>query len=192
MKSHWLKIIASLLILPSTSVALAQSSKKPIIVRRVRSENVRDTKLEAAIRSAIGGNLEDEVRYYYNKVDLNGDGTPDALVYVFGKGMCGTGGCDALVFQSVNAQYGLISDIGLAWNPIIVSQHKTQGWNDLILFVVGGGIQPGYYAVLKFDRNKYPSNATVEPVEPLKTRMKGTAYAVGSRAPDSGFVLLAR
>lgn len=161
-------------------------------MRRVRSETARDPKLEAAIRSAYGEDLEAEVRYYYNKVDLNGDGRLDVLVYAFGKEMCGTGGCDALVFQSVNGGYKLVSNISLVWNPVIVSRHKTHGWNDLILFVVVGGIQPGYYAVLRFDGSKYPENPTVEPAAPLKTRVGGTAYVVGSATLKSGLVLRSR
>lgn len=192
-KSLWQQILSAAFLLPFiTSVVFAQHSKKPIIVRRIHSETIRDARLEAAIRSTYGENLEDEVRYYYNKVDLNGDGRLDTLVYVFGKDTCGTSGCDALVFQSVNGEYKLVSDIGLAWNPVIVSQRKTHGWNDLILFVVGGGIQPGYYAVLRFDGHTYPENPTVKPVMPLKTRVRGIAYVAGSATLKSGFVLRSR
>src|SRR5436190_6849072 len=147
MKIYRFQIIsAALVLLFTTSASLAQRSRKPIIVRRVRSETARDAKLEAAI-----GVEEEGARYYYNKVDLNGDGKPEVLVYVFGKDMCGTGGCDALIFQLVSDKYKMVSDISLVWNPIIVSQHKTHGWNDLIAFVSGGGIIPGYYTVLQFN-----------------------------------------
>jgi hypothetical protein len=85
----------------------AQDSKNPIIVRRVHSETARDPRLEEAISSALneGGTssndpgAHEEIRYYYNKVDLNGDGKPEVLVFLFGKEMCGTGGCRAFVFQ---------------------------------------------------------------------------------------------
>ena len=50
MKIYRFQIIsAALVLLFTTSASLAQRSRKPIIVRRVRSETARDAKLEAAI-----------------------------------------------------------------------------------------------------------------------------------------------
>ncbi len=85
-----------------------------------------------------------------------------------------------------------MTNIALARNPIIVSQRKTRGWNDLIMYVVGGGIQPGYYTVLHFDGRTYPDNATVDPAAPLKTRAKGVAYLVGEASYETGIVLRSR
>lgn len=173
--------------------ALAQQSKKPIVVRRVMPSSVRDASLEAAIASVIYGGRaveeSDEVRYHYNRVDLNGDKKPEVLVFVFGRGMCGTGGCGALIFRTRGRRYELLAEIGPARNPVIVSRHKRNGWNDLVMFVAGGGILPGYYAVLRSDGKTYPENPTVEPAQPLKGRVKGTAYLVGDYSPDAGMAL---
>ena len=57
----------------------------------------------------------------------------------------------AYVFEPDGDSYRLITDIALARNPIIVSDHKTNGWKDLIMFVAGGGTLPGYYKVIKAD-----------------------------------------
>ena len=188
MKIHKFQILsAALVLLFIASASLAQRSKKPVIVKRVRSETAPDAKLEEAI-----GIEEEGARYYYNRVDLNGDGKPEVLVYLFGKGMCGTGGCDVAIFQLVKGEYKSVSGTSLVWNPIIVSEHKTHGWNDLIAFVSGGGIIPGYYTMLRFNGRTYPENATVEPAVPLKTRVKGIAYLVGSASAKSGLALRAK
>ena len=196
MKACYVRVTFAALMLLSTTSSLtsAQQSRKPLIGRRVRSETARNAKLEAAINFALNGGVEEsggtddeEIRYFYNKVDLNGDKQPEVLVYLFGRTMCGTGGCTALVFQSVKGKYKLVADISLARNPIIVSQRRTNGWNDLIMFVVGGSPLPGYYAVWRFDGRKYPDTPTV-----LRTRDKGTAYLVGNDADKSGVVLRSR
>jgi hypothetical protein len=172
----------------STSI-FAQQSVKPIILKRVYSEKTRDQKLEAAIFSAteIGDSEDKETRYYYNRVDLNGDKNPEILVYVFGGGNCGTGGCNALLFHKVRGKYKLTVTFGPVRNPIIVSQHKTKGWNDLIFFNSGGGIIPGYFSVCRFNGKNYPDNPTVErDAPPLKTRLKGIAYVSGIGYGESG------
>jgi hypothetical protein len=70
-----------------------------------------------------------------------------------------------------------------------VSPHRRNGWNDLIVFVSGGGIQPGYYAVLPFDGKKYPENPTIEPAMPLRERVKGMAYLAGADKAESDIVV---
>jgi hypothetical protein len=185
-------VIVVVLTAPYSS-AFAQQSKKPIVVRRVRPSLIRDASLEAAIASVIYGGLaieeSDEVRYHYNRVDLNGDKKPEVLVFVFGRGMCGTSGCGALIFRARGRRYELLTEVGPARNPVIVSQHRSRGWNDLVMFVAGGGILPGYYAVLRFDGKTYPENPTVAPAQPLEERVKGTAYLVGDYSPDAGMAL---
>jgi hypothetical protein len=174
------------------SISVAQQGPKPVILRRAQPEKFRDKKLEHAIMTVlpeVGSDSENPVYYYYNRVDLNGDGKPEVLVYIFGAPVCGTGGCTALVFQAEGSEYKLISQITPARNPIVVSQTRTHGWKDLIIFIAGGGVQPGYYAVLEFDGQQYPQNPTVAPAKPLKLRSKGVAYVNGNGIAGSGLLL---
>lgn len=176
-------------VLLSTFPTLAQESVKPTVLRRVYSEKIRDAKLEAAILAAVetGNGRDGEARYYYNRVDLDGDKKPEVLVYVFGRLNCGTGGCGALLFRKVEDKYELITNFEPVRNPIIVSQNKTNGWHDLIFFNRGGGIIPGYYSVCRFNGRTYPDNPTVEQdAPPLKTGVKGTAYLAGVGDGKSG------
>jgi hypothetical protein len=93
------------------------------------------------------------------------------------------------VFQSERSGYKLISEIRPARNPIIVTEHRTHGWKDLIMAVSGGGIQPGYYAVLEFNGQQYPENPTVPPAKRLNHSVKGVAFLDGSGIAGSGINL---
>lgn len=164
-------------------------------VKYVNSELSPDSKLESAILMIMPDyskqfidNPDHQVRYYYNRVDLNGDGNPETLVFLTGSYACGTGGCDLLVFRSTKEGYKLVSNLALAHNPVIVSRRKTCGWSDIILYVSGGGIVHGHFVVLRFDRQKYPDNPSVEPAI-KSSAIAGTAFIADKILPSSGIVL---
>lgn len=186
----------SLVVLVAFLPVAAQRQARPRIVRRVRSETVRDAKLEAAIIAALYEGDEksarrDKVRYYYNRVDLNGDGQTEFLVYLFGSTWCGSAGCTALVFQTVESEYKLVTNISGVENPIIVSRQRTNGWDDLIAHVrwgeVGERTVRDYFAVLHFDGKMYPDQFPGAP--PLGRQVRGVAYLTGNQSGTSGVAL---
>ena len=163
-------------------------------VRYERAERTHDAELERAIRRAIGRSedaraTESVGRYFYNRVDLNGDGRPEVLAYLMGLEFCGTGGCNLLVFQSGDNGYRLLAEISLVNNPVVVSRQRTRGWNDLILYVAGGGITRGHYVRLSFDGRRYPANPTVLPALRRGTRIAGVAYMADEVSPEAGLPL---
>jgi hypothetical protein len=197
-KAHATKILAAaLLALTSHAPAGAQRGPKPVVTRQFRPESARDAGLEAAIRDPDGDGDPDNfdpsgaswTNYYYNRVDLDGDGRPEVLVYLFGSYMCGSGGCNTLVFRRAGGGYKLVADIALTHNPIFVSERRTNGWKDLVVFVAGGGIQPGHYSVLRFDGRSYPGNATADPATPLRAPVRARAYLVGGGERETGLAL---
>lgn len=130
------------------------------------SETARDVELEKAILQANtsydNSSIEifgSHARYFYNKIDLNGDNKPEVLVHVVGPTFCGTGGCTTLIFKSAGQNYQLVSTITVSRLPIIVTNQKTNGWNDLILNARGGGrgsaSNSGLYLV-RFNGRTYP------------------------------------
>lgn len=152
-------------------------------IRYIDSETVPDTALEKAIRAFVRDEVCDKTvkqeeifpfSYYYNKIDLNGDTRPEVLVYIKGKYFCGTGGCTLLIFKPNKDGYRLISSISNADSPVVVSERRTNGWNDLISCITGGGTD-NVYAQLSFDGQGYPDNvsagSTVNTLE-----INGTAY----------------
>ncbi|MET0626043.1 MAG: hypothetical protein ABW250_24125 [Pyrinomonadaceae bacterium] len=189
-------LAAALLLLVAPAQASAQRGPKPVVTRQFQPESARDAELEAAIRDPDGDGEPDNydpsgeswTNYYYNRVDLDGDGRPEVLVYLFGSYMCGSGGCNTLVFRRAGGRYKLVADIALTRNPVFVSERRTNGWNDLVVPVAGGGIR-GHYAVLRFDGRSYPDNATGDTATPLRAPVRARAYLVGGGGRETGFAL---
>ena len=46
--------------------------------------------------------------------------------------------------------------------PVIISNSKTNGFNDIIVYNVGGGIKNGYYTVLSNENGRYPLNPSTQ------------------------------
>jgi len=125
-----------------------------------------DTSWIPAELRALYGDVPGEVRYFEGSTDLNGDGNPEVIVHVVGPMLCGTGGCNTLVYTPGDSGYDLVANIGLTRPPIRVSSRSTGGWRSLLVRVSGGGISPGYDAELRFEGGTYPANPTVAPVVP--------------------------
>ena len=100
--------------------------------------------------------------------DLNGDGRAEALVYILGRENCGSGGCKMLVLEQSGRTFRVRADLSVTRLPVAVLQEKSHGWRNLTVLVGGGGVIPGYRAVLPFDGQHYPENPSVEPAYRLK------------------------
>jgi hypothetical protein len=120
--------------------------------------------LGQAIRAALEGAFE--AHYFDAVADLNGDGTPEAIAYVAGPMVCGTGGCPVLVFATAADGYRLVSRVSVVQPPVSLAPRSSQGWRNLVVGVGGGGMAAGN-AELKFDGTSYPANPTVPPAEPV-------------------------
>lgn len=159
--------------------------------RATRAAPQRGAADDEALRTALEAQIPDgipDVRYFRSFVELNGDGRDEAIAYLVGPQVCGSGGCDTFVFSETDAGYRLVCEIGLTRPPIYAAPDKTNGWRDLVVFVAGGGILPGHFVRLRFDGNRYPGNPTVAPATRVKGRPRGTVlvrrfkfYTEGSR-----------
>ena len=104
-----------------------------------------------------------DARYVAVLRDLNGDGIPEAIVYILSNASCGSGGCNALVLRIDHDSWKITTKITVCQLPIRVLKKKSSGWSSLAVWVQGGGIQPGYEAELDFNGRSYPGNPTVPP-----------------------------
>lgn len=104
-------------------------------------------------------------------MDLNGDGVKDALV-LQRPSWCGTGGCTLLLSKGHKDNFTIVSRSTLVRGPLLVSDHRTKGWRDLVLEVSGGGKAPKKVA-LKFNGRKYPLNPPVLPALPKDAQVSG-------------------
>ncbi|MYL35168.1 hypothetical protein GLW08_03825 [Pontibacillus yanchengensis] len=127
----------------------------------MNSETKRDVDIEKAFSEIYDVKPGDNIRYYYNRIDLNDDHNPETFVLLVGPYVCGTGGCSALILQKVDKQYKVISKFSLVRNPIIIRDKMTNGWNNILMYVAGGGEEPSYRELI-FDGKTYPSNPSVQ------------------------------
>ena len=158
-------------------------------IKYICSETKRDQRLEKALKEEF--NLEEErnqVRYYYNKVDLNDDGINEVFAYPVGPPVCGTGGCSAAIFKRENGEYKLLSRFSLVNNPIIISNNKTNGYRDIIMYVTGGGIE-SFFAELKYNGTSYPGNPSVQPEVKPGTKVSGIAIIADDISKNPGIPL---
>jgi hypothetical protein len=113
-------------------------------------------------------------RYLASFVDLNGSGSDEVIVYLMNGGWCGSGGCTTLILAQDKTSYRVVTRVTITWPPIRVLETKSHGWRDIAVWVEGGGIQPGYEALLQFDGEHYPANPSVGPAKRLDTQLAGT------------------
>ena len=155
-------------------------------MKSMKSETQRDREVEETlIKTYSLKRGEDIVHYMYNKVDLNGDKKPEVIVYAYGPMLGGSGGDSGLILKEVSEGYQVISELSLVRTPIIISDNKTKGWNDIIMEVSGGGATPGQ-AVLKFNGKKYPST---QPMLGKDAKIKGVKILADEFVPNVGIPL---
>ena len=119
-------------------------------------------KVDKTLRDYFRANNTDPTgtRYRWLSYDLNGDGDKELLVQL---DWCGSGGCTLLIFDNQQQTWQFNSRITLVRTPINVGTNKHNDWQDLILFVSGGGAVPNQHN-LKYDGSKYPLNPSMAPV----------------------------
>jgi len=115
------------------------------------------TEVTRAIRQSYG---DGEIRIFDREADLNGDGRPEIVVYLVGPMVCGTGGCNLLVFTPTGAGYRRVADISVTRPPIRASSATSSGWRNLVVHISGGGVASADVE-LAFDGRSYPQNPTV-------------------------------
>jgi hypothetical protein len=110
------------------------------------------------------GQWDDTTRYYDVLADLNGDGSREAIVFLSGRGWCGSGGCHTLILSYAGSSYRLVADIPATYPPIRVLKVTGKGWRDIGVWTEGGGIEPpGRESSYSFDGSTYVRDAAVRP-----------------------------
>lgn len=111
-----------------------------------------------------GSDKDNHGPVYYSAIDVplrGADPKVETLVYVSEPEICGTGGCALWVLDRTQTGYKENTYITVVQKPVRVLTTWSHGRPDLAVWVQGGGIQPGYEAVLKFNGRAYPNNPTV-------------------------------
>jgi hypothetical protein len=128
------------------------------------------------LRAFLAENLSRDHRtpkFRFQLIDLNGDNNDEAIVFVNDRRYCGSGGCLLLVLKREGTSFRIVGRTTITWPPIKVLKHQTHGWRDIAVQVHGGGVAPGYEAVLSFGGDNYPTNPTVSPARSATTPVMG-------------------
>jgi hypothetical protein len=160
--------VVAVFILPRT--CLAQKVYQPNLQQ--------NTSLAEFLRDHLGHpdpllEKEQPTRYYAAFVDLEDNGTQDAVVYVTGRLWCGSGGCVTFVLAPKGSSYRVVSKILITRPPICVLATKTNGWHDLAVRVQGGGVVRSYEARLPFDGRSYPVSPAMPSAQRLTDNVPG-------------------
>lgn len=150
------------------------------------SEDRREHGLDRALLNEdVINPLEQSVEYSYNKVDLNGDGKKEAIVYLENLELCDSGECHVFIFEPIKNDYRLVSRIaGVYGNPIIVSDRKKNGWHNLILPRKKHYLGQPTYTLAGFNGKKYIKSSSISST----AEISGRAYLADSE--DSPKIVL--
>jgi len=164
---HWITVVAL-----GSALAFAPS----IVAQTLKESLPQAESLKVFLQKYLGEpdpgfEREAATRFVSAFVHLKDDGTKEAIVYVSGRGWCGTGGCVMLILAPEGESYRVVTRTTVTGLPIRVLTTKSNGWHDISVVVAGGGIQPAYEAELCFDGTTYPSNPTVIPARRLRGKV---------------------
>lgn len=156
-------IVSAIFILITTFVSTLQTNAE-----NIKPNMVLEKAIVSSVKVTSNGN-----RYMAFYEDINGGTNGEVLVYLWGPDFSSIGGDTLLVFNENNGEYSFISKTTTVNTPIIISNSKTNGFNDIIVYVTGGGIKNGFHTVLKNQDGRYPLNPSVQPkVEVDKIHVK--------------------
>jgi hypothetical protein len=124
-----------------------------------------------------------QTRYLAAFTDLNGDGKPEAIVYLISPQWCGSGGCSMFVLEQNGTHWKAITRTTVTQLPIHVLGRRSHGWHSLGVWVQGGGMPRGYEAELQFNGRSYPTNPTVLPARRVEKQPQGEILISSSQKP---------
>jgi hypothetical protein len=134
-----------------------------------------DQSLRAFLQARFQQDRENypDTRYVSAWADLNGDGRPEALVYLLSGAYCGSGGCNFMIFTPQGRSWRQVADMSVTNPPIRLPGTASHGWRDIAVTVAGGGSRR-HEALLAFNGRTYPDNPSVPPARALQRPMPGS------------------
>lgn len=96
----------------------------------------------------------EELMFISSRVDLNGDGRQEVVVWIPARSWGGTSGYPIIIFSQKEKGYRKLWDIEQAWTPVIMLKSKKNGWHN-IAFQYGGGGVDWHDVVIKHNGRKY-------------------------------------
>lgn len=152
----------------------AQPSAFPVVTAEAAPSAIRGATLAQAVAAYLrrDGAAAADAAHVIERLDLNADGTDDALVLLRSRRYCGSLGCMLLVFERIDKGYQLTSAFRLGRTPLVATETRTDGWRDLVapMTLASSGMR---LVVIKHDRTGYSSDVTRMPVVPPTREVSG-------------------
>ncbi len=117
--------------------------------------------------------IDKTTRFTSAIIQSEGTTKGEIVVYISGESWCGSGGCRLWILEPNGGSFNVIGEMTIVWPPIRVLRTKSHSHYDIGVWVQGGGIQPGYEALMRFDGASYPDNPSVPPAVQLTTKVTG-------------------
>lgn len=128
------------------SACFGQAQRRPTAQSLEKEDSLKKFLQNYVREPALGD--DKTLKYLAAFVDLNGDRTKEAMVYLIGRTWCGSSGCNMLILARHGISWRVVTATTVARTPIRVLTTASNGWRDIGVWVQGGGIQPGYEAQL--------------------------------------------
>ncbi len=90
------------------------------------------------------------------------DGTDLILLYPFGGGFCGSGGCGLYVIEQTGDDFRIVGYTSVVMLPVKRLTKGSERYPDLSIFSRGYG-EPGTRTRLRYEAGRYPPNASMPP-----------------------------
>ncbi len=141
-------------------------------LRAAAPEDSLKSFLQAYLKDPLWNETDFPTRYMHAFVDLNGDGKPEAIVYLLGGRWCGTSGCTMLILRQEAPSFNVVSKTLSTRPPIRVLPATSHGWRNLSV-LVASGITESYQSELRFNGKTYPWSPSLPPARRLDSKSSG-------------------
>jgi hypothetical protein len=136
------------------------------------SSNNPSEALKAFLRSYLNPQQKDEIKDTTQitvvSVKTEDKAGEEQVVYVSGRGWCGTSGCTMLIVEPFQSSFKVLGVEPGVQLPIRLLPSMKYKHPDIGVYVSGGGIEFPYEAVLSFNGTNYPDNSALPPARKIK------------------------
>jgi len=129
----------------------------PQSVNPQTAANLKNFLIHDFIKDELEFIPEEQRKFQFYKIDLNGDGNEEIFVRLLSSYFCGSGGCTFLLLD----KYGeIITRFTVTRAPFWVEPTKENGWSVILLK------DAGVFKEVVYDNGKYPGNPSLLPKAP--------------------------
>lgn len=141
----------------AATIAKSTVNYVPQSVDPQTAANLKNFLIHDFIKNELEYIPEEQRKFQFYKIDLNGDGNDEIFVRLLSSYFCGSGGCTFLLLD----KYGeIITRFTVTRAPFWVEPTEENGWSKILLK------DSGVFKEVIYKDGKYPGNPSVLPKAP--------------------------